>query len=150
MKESFELKDSVHVISEAVENGGGFTLFPMGVSMLPTIVPERDSVRLIKAQGLKKGDIILYKRACGSFVLHRIMKICKDGTLILCGDNQRALEKNVCPDDVLFLAESYEKNGKTVKRGGVLFWIHWRYARTLQLIKAAARRAFCSFCRKRA
>lgn len=148
MKESFELKDSVHVIAEAVENGGRFTLFPRGTSMLPTIVPGRDSVCLVKVQTLKAGDIILYKRPCGSFVLHRILKLCADGTFVLCGDNQRSYEKNVSAESVLFLVESYEKNGKTVKRGGVLFWIHYRYARVLQFAKAVIRRVFSAFCRK--
>lgn len=148
MKESFELADAVAVIAEAVEDGGEFTLYPMGVSMLPTIVPGRDSVRLVRADTFKKGDIILYKRACGSFVLHRILKLCKDGTLILCGDNQRALEKDVSRKSVLFLVDSYEKNGKSIKRNGVLFWLDWRFARALQLAKAIYRRVFSVPCRK--
>ncbi len=149
MKESFELKDSVHVIAEAVENGGRFTLFPRGTSMLPTIVPGRDSVCLVKAKTLKAGDIILYRRPCGSFVLHRILKLCADGTFVLCGDNQRCYEKNVSAENVLFLVESYEKNGKTVKRGGVLFWLDYRYARALQFAKAAYRRVISVFSLKR-
>lgn len=149
MKERFELKDTFHVIAEAVENGGEFKLFPRGTSMLPTIVPTRDSVTLVKANALKKGDVILYKRACGSFVLHRILKLCKDGTFVLCGDNQRAYEKGVSKENVLFLVHSYERNGKAVKRGSFSFWLHWRYARILQFIKAAVRRVFWAFRRKR-
>jgi uncharacterized phosphosugar-binding protein len=148
LKESFELENSVHVIAEAVENGGSFTLFPMGTSMLPTIKAERDSVRLVKAQGIRKGDIILYKRKSGQFVLHRIVKLCPDGTLVLCGDNQRAFEKNVSREDVLFLVESYQKDGKTVERGSLSFCLQYRYARALQLVKAVYRRLFSSFCRK--
>lgn len=148
MKESFELADTVGVISEAVACGGSFTLYPMGTSMLPTLKAERDSVTLVKAEGIKKGDIILYKRATGQYVLHRIVKLSKDGSYVLCGDNQRAFEKNVRPEDVLFLVEAYERNGRTVKRSSPSFCIQWRYARMLQLVKAVLRRAFSTFCRK--
>ncbi len=148
MKESFELADAVAVIAEAVEDGGQFSFYPMGTSMLPTIVPGRDLVCLVKANTLKKGDIILYKRPCGNFVLHRILKICEGGKLTLCGDNQRALEKNVSRESVLFLVDSYEKDGKKIKRDGVLFWFHWRFARVLQFVKAIYRRVFSPCCRK--
>lgn len=148
MKENFELAEAVGVIGEAVESGGRFAFYPRGTSMLPTIRPERDMVSLVKVQILRAGDIILYKRKNGQFVLHRIVKISASGELTLCGDNQRAFEKNVAREDVLFLAESYERNGKTVKRGSLLYAAHWKYARVRGLAMAVKRRVFSAFCRK--
>ena len=146
MKDNFELVKTIGVISEAVEDSGEFTLYPKGFSMLPTIRQNRDYVTLIKAFGLKKGDIVLYKRKSGEFVLHRILKINKSG-ILLCGDNQSVIESGITENDILFLVKSYGNSKAETRRGSLKFWIDWKFARLYQCIKATYHTLKIAFCR---
>ena len=40
----------------------------------------------------KQGDVILYRRENGRYVLHRVYKIRKDGAFLMLGDSQRMPE----------------------------------------------------------
>ncbi len=96
------LKAAEPIFRAVLDSGGTFTLKPHGTSMLPTIVPGRDSVSLIKlTEPAHLYDILFYQRADGSFVLHRVAAIAKDGSYTLCGDHQTVLEKGVQPAAVV-------------------------------------------------
>lgn len=97
----FEMSELHGVILEVIESGGEFRLFPRGTSMRPLLREGKDSVLLKKADTLKKHDICLYRRGEGSFVLHRVMRIAPDGTLVFCGDNQTVLEHGVKSEAVI-------------------------------------------------
>ena len=98
----FDLCEYAPLILEVIESGGEFRLFPRGTSMLPLIRQGKDSVVLVKpCDKLKKRDIIFYRRDDGQFVLHRIVGVAKDGSYILCGDNQTFLERDIRRDNVL-------------------------------------------------
>lgn len=58
-----------------------------GNSMCPFLYPG-DIVYLNRADTLRRGDIALFTRSDGSFVLHRIYRVCRDGSYLLLGDNQ--------------------------------------------------------------
>ncbi len=108
-----KLEQLMPVISEKLEDGGQVSFNPYGDSMLPLFVPGRDSVTLEKPQRpLKRNDILFYRRKSGQFVLHRLEKIKKDGSLVLRGDNQWAKEQGIRPEDVLGLVVSFCLNGK--------------------------------------
>ena len=96
-KSEIYLSDAIDVIEEVLESGGEFRLFPKGTSMLPLIRQGRDSVTLKRnfESGAKKHDIAFYRRRDGAFVLHRVMKLDKNGDYIMCGDNQTRLEKGI-------------------------------------------------------
>ncbi|MBO7249102.1 MAG: S24/S26 family peptidase [Bacteroidales bacterium] len=65
-----------------------------GYSMLPFIRDGRDSVELVRCEGLKVGDIALAKLGNGHFVLHRVWEI--DGEkVVLMGDGNIA-GKEIC------------------------------------------------------
>ncbi len=87
-----------------------------GTSMLPLFVEGRDKVciYLVKPETvLKKGDIILYKRESGLYVLHRIMDI-KGDSFVLCGDNHTTLEYGVKQSQILGVAKGYYKYDKYI------------------------------------
>ena len=100
MKNKIELSELWHVIDEVISNGGEFTISPNGISMLPLLRPGIDSVVLISPNDIKKGDIVLYKRDNGKFVLHRVMAIKKD-EYIMCGDNQKKFEYGITSTHLL-------------------------------------------------
>lgn len=88
------LEDLWGLIADVFEKGGKFRLFPRGVSMLPLIREGKDEILLEAPKTIKKWDILLYRREDGTFVLHRLISVAKDG-LVLCGDNQAVLERGV-------------------------------------------------------
>ena len=101
--EEFYLSDAIDVIEEVLSGGGEFRMYPKGTSMLPLIRQGIDSVVLMRRSDgrVKKGDIAFYRRESGAFVLHRVMRVQGDGTLVMCGDNQTVYEKNVKPSQII-------------------------------------------------
>lgn len=93
--EEFRLSEYAETISEVLESGGEFRIYPKGTSMLPLLRAGIDSVVLEKPSGnLKRGDIAFYIRDNGAYVLHRVIKTEGD-SYTLCGDNQVALEEGI-------------------------------------------------------
>ena len=109
----FALNDTIELIEEVISSGGEFRLFPKGVSMRPLLVQGRDSVVLRKKEGLpaKKHDIAFYKRSNGQFVLQRVMKIKKDGSYVMCGDNQFEFEEGISREQIIgYVSDIYRGN----------------------------------------
>ena len=100
-KTEFPLEELYPILLEVIGSGGEFRLFPRGTSMKPLLREGKDSVALVAPEGYRRGDILLYRRPNGNFVLHRLMEVEKDGRLTFCGDNQSLLEKGVAPDAVI-------------------------------------------------
>lgn len=68
----------------------GEALLPVtGNSMWPLLVGGRDMVRLARPDRCaQSGDIALYQKADGSYILHRVIRLCTPETCICCGDAQ--------------------------------------------------------------
>ncbi len=113
MSNKLELSELWPVIEEVISSGGEFQLVPYGESMLPLIRPGRDSVTLVWPTTLKKTDIVLYRRKDGQFVLHRIMHIYKN-EFVMCGDNQKALERGIKKEQILALVKDVYREGEIV------------------------------------
>ena len=78
----------MRLLSVQLSNGGSAVLTVTGYSMMPMLHDRRDSVTLIPVNGQEhKGDIVLYKRENGAYVLHRIIAENQEG-FVCCGDNQ--------------------------------------------------------------
>ena len=85
---------------ELLKNGN--IIFPnRGTSMLPLLREGRD-VMIIhkkkKGKRFRKGDAVLFERANGDLVLHRISDVLRDGYLIIgdnCTEKEHVKEKNV-------------------------------------------------------
>lgn len=84
-----------------------------GVSMLPLLRQNKDAVRLVKPwRELTVGDVPLYRRPDGQYVLHRITKVNRRSYLIR-GDNCVAFEK-VPKKWVMAVANGFFRDGKLV------------------------------------
>ena len=105
------MTDSTHQSMQDAIRTIGFVVRPVvGMSMLPLLNQETDTVRLIAVnRPLVKYDIPLYVRPSGEYVLHRIIKVC-DGYYIIRGDNTDYTE--IVPFDwVIAVADGCSKNG---------------------------------------
>lgn len=143
MNDVFSLEQTLPVLREVTESGGEFRLYPKGTSMLPTLKQGRDSVGLRKTREIKKGDVLLYRRATGEYVLHRVLAVEKDGTLTMCGDNQTVLERGLPISAVIATAERLFIGDKAVKRDSVKYRLLFLKARirtrTLWILRRAYR-----------
>ena len=80
-------------IEEAFNRGLDFQIPVTGTSMNPLLYQNRDFVKIEKpVSPLKIGDVPLYRRGSGAFVLHRVVDIKENGEYVMCGDNQFILE----------------------------------------------------------
>ena len=94
-----------------------------GSSMTPFLVHGRDTVYLSKTTApLKRGDMILYRRDSGAYILHRIFRAEGD-TYTLVGDAQTLLEPGIRADQVLAVVTAVRRKGKLLKQGS--FW--WNF-----------------------
>lgn len=88
-----------------------------GSSMTPFLVHNRDTVYLSKIRrSPEKGDMVLYRRDNGKYVLHRIYRT-ESGTCILVGDAQTVLESGIRPDQILALVIAVRRKGKLLVPG---------------------------------
>lgn len=88
-----------------------------GSSMLPFLVHGRDTVYLSKAkEPLKRGDMILYQRRNGAYILHRIYRV-EENSYTMVGDAQTVLEPGICPDQVRAIVTAVRRKGKLLRKG---------------------------------
>ena len=101
MSDPIYLSDYDELIREVLVSGGEFRLYPHGTSMLPLLRQGIDSVALRSLdRPPRKFDILFYQRRDGSYILHRVKDVSKDG-LILWGDNHTMLEYGVTEDMII-------------------------------------------------
>ncbi len=100
MRDLVELAELYPLMAEVLAKGGTFRFYPRGTSMLPMLVAGEDSVELAKADTVKVGDVVFYRRDNGAFVLHRLIEK-RNGTFTMCGDHQFALEYGIREEQVL-------------------------------------------------
>ncbi len=114
-----KMEDLLPFITEAFSQNKTFTIPITGTSMLPLLIAGKDTVELsgvtAKENGLSlmPGDLPLYRRKDGSFVLHRIVGI-ENGTYTMCGDNQFILEKGIEESQIIGVVTAINKDGKTI------------------------------------
>lgn len=103
-------EDSTVSLIEAIQSIGFVVRPVVGMSMMPLLNQHTDTVRLVAVnRPLVKYDIPLYVRPSGEYVLHRIVKVCKNYYVIR-GDNTDYTE--IVPFEwVLAVADGCSKNG---------------------------------------
>ena len=135
---------------EELERTGQLVYTNLGNSMMPLIRQQKDLVIIKQAkEPLKRYDVPLYKRDSGEYVLHRIMKINKQG-YVLCGDNRWNREYGITDKHIIGVLEGVVRDGKTISvtdwkyRVYIHLWCDFFYIRAgilrmLKLIKRLGR-----------
>lgn len=110
------LEDALPLIEKAFSAGASFRFFQRGTSMLPMLRQGIDSVSLVSPEKreAKVGEVILYRRKNGAFVLHRAIALQPDGNFICRGDNQGVIERDVSPESVIGVLEGYYRDDKWI------------------------------------
>ncbi len=109
-----------------------------GFSMYPLIRQKEDILHIVKpSRPYKKQDVVLYKDREHHYVLHRILKIKKNNTVILAGDNNSFLDYPIQMDCILgLLKDITKKDGKTINmekdnRFSGFLYVHFFYVKAL-------------------
>lgn len=101
------------LMQEPLKEGKSVKFTVVGNSMYPLLRNGLDNVLVSSNVKPKKFDIILYRRKSGDYVLHRIVRVGKEG-FGLCGDNQLLVEYPVRQEDVVAVVTAIERKGKLV------------------------------------
>ena len=113
---SSKTAENTKTFEEIIANDGELFFTNEGCSMLPLIHAKRDILHIVKLdRELELGDVVLYSAKPHNYVLHRIIKIKKDGRLICAGDNNYWKDKPIVKEMVFGrLKEVTYPDGKTV------------------------------------
>lgn len=127
----------IPIYLELLEEEKHVKLSPKGGSMLPFLIGGRDEVILKKIQEpLKRGDIVLYRRENGIYVLHRIHHIDKVKELyFMIGDSQTWIEGPLERRQILAVAHGFIRKGKEIKTdkwGYHFFYKIWLFVRPVR------------------
>lgn len=123
-----------------LEEAESVPLVISGGSMVPFLVHGRDLVYLSKVTApLKRGDMILYRRDNGRYILHRIWRIEKE-SFTMVGDAQTVLEPGIRPDQVLARVTAVRRKGKLLRSGS--FW--WEFFEKVWIRIVPLRRSLMS------
>ena len=101
------------ILSEVISAGGSVQLTVTGNSMRPMLRHRVSHVKLSAVHNPRVGDVPLYRRDNGAFVLHRIVRADGD-SFTMCGDNQWQLEKGIRRDQLIAVITDFSRDG-----------IHW-------------------------
>ena len=109
-----KMENLLPFIEEAFERNQKFKIPITGTSMNPLLYQGRDFVFIEKPVfPLEIGDIPLYRRDDGTFVLHRVVGKNENG-YIMCGDNQYVHESGITDAHLIGLVTSFSRNGEKI------------------------------------
>ena len=110
------------LLPELLEETSAVPLVISGSSMAPFLVHGRDTVFLSKLSAPpKRGDMILYRRDCGAYILHRVFRV-KNGLYTMLGDAQVTPEPGIRAEQCIAIVTAVRRKGKVLKRGSFLWW----------------------------
>lgn len=141
------------IIRDSFEQGLTVTLPVTGNSMKPLFSHKRDSVVLSACDpySLKRGDVPLYRRDDGQYVLHRIVRVEED-TYTLTGDAQWELEIGLPKKNVLAVMTGFIRKGKAVNCQNFSYRVYvavWMCLRPLRPMMVRVRRKLRSMLKNK-
>lgn len=116
MTRYIELKEYIPVLIEILESDRDVNLPVSGSSMSPFLVSGRDTVIISKPkESFKCGNIVLFRRNNGQYIMHRIHHIDKNGGLYLIGDGERKVEGPICEEQVLGIIHKVIRKNRLIE-----------------------------------
>ena len=109
-----DTKAYMTALRSLTEQGHSVSVPVAGSSMSPFLAGGRDTP-------LRRGDIVFYERASGQFVMHRIRRVHRDGSLDILGDAQTETEAGILPQQVFARATAVCRKGRQLQPGDFLW-----------------------------
>jgi len=124
-KKIVSMESLVPLIKESIENNGNCPITVTGDSMNPLLINRVSQVRFSKATNVKRGDMVLFQRINGGYVLHRVVKCEGNGCYTICGDAHTMLEKNIKQSQIIAVVDSFARKKHWIKTSNGIYWIWW-------------------------
>lgn len=108
------MSDSKRKVAQRLEISDEAPVMTEGVSMRPMLRQHRDVVVIKRVdRPLKKHDVVAYNiPSKDKLVLHRIIKITRDGRYIIRGDNTYRREYGITDDKIVGVMKCFYREGK--------------------------------------
>lgn len=113
------------IIAQTVRSGCHVELTVTGKSMRPLLLDRVSRVELSAICEPKYGDMVLYRRSDGTYVLHRIVKCDADGTYSMCGDEQTVLEPGIRREQMIAVVLSFARRRRWRSCGSRWYGLWW-------------------------
>lgn len=108
---------------QTLEHTEAVPLVISGNSMYPFLVHGRDTVYLSKLTGpVKRGDMVLYRRNSGQYILHRVYRAGE--TLELIGDGQVGIEPGIGYSQLLAGVSAVRRKGRLLRPGHPVWFFY--------------------------
>ena len=105
---------------EVLEQKGILVYTNVGDSMRPLLRPKRDIIQIQAlpkyisgVMRVKRYDAVLFKTR-DKYILHRVLRVKKDGTYIIAGDNCAFCEKGIRDNQILGVLVAVKRDGKVI------------------------------------
>ena len=118
------MQELTPLMEEILASGGTVELTATGSSMRPMLLDRVSKVRLAAPTELRRGDIPLYRRDNGGYVLHRIIAVEGD-TYTLCGDAQWHPEQGIRKDQILAVVTDFARRDRWISCDHTLYILYW-------------------------
>lgn len=114
------------VLRELIYEGRSVRLNVRGQSMLPFLYDIRDSVIIEPITGeLKKGDVVIFQRKNGTYIMHRICKAdSKKRQYYMVGDAQKEIEGPIEAEQIFGIITQACRRGKWVNDKSMVWWFY--------------------------
>lgn len=118
-------REYLDMVCELLQQGETSVAVPVaGGSMIP-FLHHGDMVYLdLPRFPLKRGDILLYTRPNGQYILHRVIRVNGDGSLLMAGDAQTQLEYLPDSKGVRGVVTAARHKGRRNHPGQLRWWAY--------------------------
>lgn len=113
------------LIEEILAAGGTAEITVTGNSMYPMLKHRRSQVRLAAPGDIRIGDIPLYRRDNGAYILHRIVGM-EGEVCTCCGDHQWHMEKGIRTEQILAVVTGFKRENRWVSCENPIYRLYWR------------------------
>ncbi len=114
------------LMEELLSQGKSVEITVSGISMYPMLCHRVSRVRLAPAGVLKKGDLPLYRRDNGAFVLHRVIAV-ENESYTCCGDNQWRLERGIRQDQIIAVVTDFARKNRWISCESGIYRLYWKF-----------------------
>jgi len=122
------------LIEEILSSGGTAEITVTGNSMYPMLKHRKSQVRLAKPEKLSIGDLPLYRRENGAYILHRIVDIDRE-SYTCCRDHQWHLEKGIRQAQMIAVVTDFKRGKHWVSCRNPGYRFYWRFWRLIRPIR---------------
>jgi signal peptidase I len=125
MARTLDTQAYLDTVCELLRQGQCHVAVPVAGGSMTPFLHNGDTVYLdLPTPPLKKGDIVLYTRSNGRYILHRIKKLNPDGSVIMVGDAQQDLERLPRQDMIHARVTSARHKDKLIQPGQPRWWFY--------------------------